>query len=77
VRISSIGYITINLSARIPFLVSIRPFTHRRVKVDKDGARDVFAIADFGENCLVRAVLVGCGVYIGIYMAIGLEAVFE
>lgn len=61
----------------MPFRVCIRPFTYRRIKVDKDGARDVFAIAGFGENCLVRAVLVGCGVYIGIYMAIGLEAMFE
>lgn len=70
-------YVTRNLSARIPFLISIRPFTHRRVKVCKDGARDVFAVAGLGENCFVRAVLVGCGVYIGIDMAVGLEAVFE
>jgi len=70
-------YITRNLSARIPFLISICPFTHRRVKVGEDGARDVFAVAGLGENCLVGAVLVGFGVYFGIYMAIGLEAVFE
>lgn len=51
--------------------------THRRVKVNKDGARDVFAIVGLREKRLVRAVLLAFGGNIGIYMAIGHQAVLE
>jgi hypothetical protein len=58
-----------NLSAQIPAPYS--PVTHRRVEVDKDGARDEFAIAKLGENCLQGFVPVDVRSDIGIDMAIG------
>jgi hypothetical protein len=69
VRISSIGYTTVDLSAQIP--ASYSPVTHRRVEIDKDGARDEFAIAKLGENCLIGVVSVDVRNDIRIYMAIG------
>ena len=68
-RISSIGYTTISLSAQIPAPYS--PVTHRRVEVDKDGARNEFAIAKFGENCHIGVVPVDVRSDIGIDMTIG------
>jgi hypothetical protein len=58
-----------NLSAQVPAPYS--PVTHRRVEVDKDGARDEFAIAKLGENSLRGVVPVDVRNDIGIYMAIG------
>jgi hypothetical protein len=64
-----------NLSARISATYS--PVTHRRVKVDKDGARDEFAIAKLGENCFIRVVLVDVRNDIGIDKAVSRQAVLE
>jgi hypothetical protein len=64
-----------NLSARISATYS--PITHRRVKVDKDGARDEFAIAKLGENCFIRFVLVDVRNGIAIDKAISRQAVLE
>jgi hypothetical protein len=50
--------------------------THRRVKVDKDRTRDVFAISRLGEKGLVRAALADVLGHIGIYLTIGQQAMF-
>jgi hypothetical protein len=64
-----------NLSARIP--ANYPPVTHRRIKVDKDGARDEFAIAKLGENRLIRVVPVDVRNDIRIDKAISRQAVLE
>lgn len=51
--------------------------THRRVKVDKDGARDVFALVGFSKKSLIRAALAISLSIIGIYMALGRQALLQ
>jgi len=51
--------------------------THRGVKVDKDGAWDVFAIISLGEKSIIRAALPGFLNRVGIYMTIGQQAMLE
>jgi len=48
----------------------------RRVQVDEDGARDVFAIASFGEKRLERAGITDI-LGVGVWPAIGPETVFK
>lgn len=51
--------------------------THRRVKVDEDGAGDIFAAAGLGEEGFERATLANLIDSLGIQTTICLEAVFE
>lgn len=51
--------------------------THRRVKIDEDGARDVFAVAGFGEEGFERTALANLIGDLWIKTTIGLEAVLE
>jgi hypothetical protein len=56
---------------------SLPLFTHRRVKVDKDGAWDVFAFASLGEKCLIRATLVNFLDIIRLDVTIGQKIMLE
>lgn len=51
--------------------------THRRVKVDEDGAGDIFAAAGLSEEGFERATLANLIDRLGIQTTIRLEAVFE
>jgi hypothetical protein len=50
--------------------------TYRRVQIDKDGTRDVFAAASLGEEGLERSALVEL-LRIGVRTAVRLEAVLK
>lgn len=59
----------------IPSLRSL--VTHRRVKVNKDRTRDIFAISGLGEKGLIGAALTNFIGNIGIFISIWRQAVFE
>ena len=51
--------------------------THRRVKVDEDGSRDIFPAAGLGEEGLKRAALANIIDSFRIKTTVRLEAMFE
>lgn len=62
-----------HLSLHFP---SLSKYTYRRIEIDEDGARDIFAVARLGEERLKRATLGNSAIF-RVDATVGFEAMLE